>query len=173
MSKIPFQEMTNGEKYKTFKKKQVLATAGKITSVFGPLAVLFGVKFNEYFQLVEGQERVKLTIGCVVAIIVACVAVLQEFKSSESTKHLVPAVGWTIAAVLSWLMEIVLQDLTMILVFEAGGQWASAGLDAYAKHCEKEAEEYKKLARADRTLGVKRPKKKKVSSVPQESDSWF
>ena len=172
MAKIPFHQLTNGEKYKTFKKRQLFSSAGKWASTIGPLGVLFGVKFNEYFQLVEGQERVKLTIGCVLAIIVACFVIFQDIKKSESTKHLSGAVGWSIALVLCWLLKVVLEDLILILAFEASGQWAAVGLNAYSDHCKIEADEYKKLARADGSLGYKTPKKKKVV-VQAESDDWF
>lgn len=165
MAKVPFQQMTNGEKYSTYKKRGILATAGKWTSIIGPVAVLFGVKFNEYFSIVDGQEKIKLTIGSVLALIVAGFAVLQDFKRTESTKHLASVAGWGIALLLSWLLEVVLQDLTLILAFEFGGQCAAAGLNKYAEYCRKEADEYKRLAREDRTLGVKRPRSEETVRV--------
>ena len=68
--------------------------------------------------------------------------------------------------------DAILEDLILILAFEASGQWAAVGLNAYSDHCKIEADEYKKLARADGSLGYKTPKKKKVV-VQAESDDWF
>jgi len=171
MAKKAFVDMTNGEKYVHCNKNRNVATAGKWASIITPFLVIFGVKFNEYFVLVEQQEKIKLTIGCIIAIIVAVVAIYQDFKHSEKTKHLAPVVGWGTAFLLSWLLKVILEDLTLILGTEFAGQCVAAGLGKYAEGQDKDAEEYKKLARADRTLGVK--VKEKKEQVKEEVKSWF
>lgn len=164
MAKKQLYEMTNGEKYERYKRNHHLAMAGKWTSVIAPFTIVFGAKFNEYFILVDNNERIKLTIGCVAAIIVAVVAIYREAKKSAN-KNIAPVIGWGVALALIWLCKTVLDDLLLIVGSEFAGQMAGAGLNVYSDFCSKEAEEYKRLARADNTLGVKTPKKEKEKAA--------
>ena len=164
--------MTNGEKYSYYKRNRNLATAGKWTGIISPFVIIFGAKFNEYFVLVEEGERIKLTIGCILAIVVAAIAVISDFKRNEKTKPLLPAAKWGLAFLIIFLCESIAYDLLLIVGAEFAGQCAAAGLNGYAKNCNKEAEEYKKLARQDNSLGVKPIKKDKVQEE-MKANKWF
>ncbi len=157
--------MNNGEKYKYYKKRRNLSVAGKWTCVVAPFGIVFGVKFNEYIKIMDTSDTVKLSIGCVLALIVAAIAIYKEFKHGEETKKFAPAVGWGVALAFAWLFQIMLQDLVLIIGAEFAGQCAATGLDIYGKKASEEMTAYKALAREDNTLHYKEPKKVKVKVV--------
>lgn len=156
--RIPFAERTNGEKYISYRRRRNASIAGKWGCVIAPFGIVFGAKFNDYVKILDTFETVKLTIGCVLAIVVAAIAVFNEVRTSKETKHLAPAVGWGLALAFIWLFQIIINDLLLIVGSEFAGQCAAAGLKYYGTYAGNEAEEYKKLARQDNTLGKKRKK---------------
>lgn len=154
----PFTQMNNNEKYLYYRKRSRLSVLGKWGSVIAPFGIVFGVKFNEYVNIIDTGEVVKLTIGSVLAIIVAVVAVYKEVKHSEETKHLAPAFGWALATVFAWLFKVIIDDLFIILLSETIGQFTAMGINMYGEHAKEEAAAYKDLARRDNTLGTKKRK---------------
>lgn len=156
--KRPFSQMNNNEKFLYYRKRRRLSIAGKWTSVIAPFGILFGVKFNEYVDVIDTGEVVKLTIGCVLAIIVAAVCVYKEIKKSEETKHLAPAFGWALATLFVWLFKVIIDDLFLIFFSETIGQFTAMGINIYGEHCKEEAKAYKELARKDGNLGDKKRK---------------
>ena len=163
--KKTFDQLTHGEKYRYYRKRRNLTTIGKWGSIVTPFGVIFGVKFNEYVQILDTAQTVKLSIGCVLALAVAVIAIYKEFKHSEKSKHLAPAIGWGVALAFAWLFEVILQDLVLILASEFAGQCVAAGFDSYSAYANKEMEEEKTLARQDNTLHKKSQKKIKVKVV--------
>ena len=103
MARKPLEQMTNGEKYETYKGRKNAAIAAKWGSIITPFAAIFGAKFNEYFVLVESDTRIKLTIGCVLSIVVAVFAILSDFKRSEKKRQFLPVIKWGIALLLVYL----------------------------------------------------------------------
>jgi len=156
--KRKFSEMNNNEKYLYYRKRRRLSIAGKWGSVIAPFGIVFGVKFNEYVNIIDTGEVVKLTIGSVLAIVVACIAVYKEVKHSEETKHLAPAFGWALATVFAWLLKVIIDDLFLILFAETIGQFTAMGINIYGEHCKEEATAYKDIARKDGSIGQKRRK---------------
>ena len=156
--KRPFSQMNNNEKFLYYRKRRRLSIAGKWGSVIAPFGIVFGVKFNEYVNIIDTGEVVKLTIGSVLAIVVAMIAVYKEVKHSEETKHLAPAFGWALATVFAWLFKVIIDDLFLILLAETCGQFTAMGINIYGEHCKEEANAYKDLARKDGNLGAKKRK---------------
>lgn len=154
----PFSEMNDNEKFLYYRKRARLSVLGKWTSVIAPFGIVFGVKFNEYVNIIDTGEVVKLTIGSVLAIVVAVVAVYKEVKHSEETKHLAPAFGWALATVFVWLFKVIIDDLFIILLSETIGQFTAMGINMYGEHAREEAKAYKELARERNTLGKKKRK---------------
>lgn len=107
---------------------------GKWASMIAPLVAVFGAKFNEYIEVYEG-ETYKLTIGCIVAIVVAVIACYKEIKKTEGeTSPITTAIGWGVAFMLSYLFHEVITDLTLVLGCEFAGQCVGAGLDVASKN---------------------------------------
>lgn len=154
----PFSEMNNNEKFLYYRKRSRLATVGKWGSVVAPFGIVFGIKFNEYINIIDTGETIKLTIGAILAVIVAGIAVYKEVKHSEETKHLAPAVGWGLAFLFIWLFKVILDDLLLIVGSEFAGQCVAFGIKAYGDHAKEEAVSYKDLARKDGSLGNKKRK---------------
>lgn len=121
-------------------RKNVMAAckAGQWASLLGPLGVLFGVKWNEYIAIAEGEGgTVKLTVGAVLAIIVAVVVVYRNCKHQEKIEGKVTMLSWVIglgvAFALSYLLSVVMKDLALILGVEFAGACASYGFDMGAQ----------------------------------------
>lgn len=132
-----------------YAKRRKYCVAGKYASVITPFVAIFFAKINEFLTLTEGQT-IKLTIGCVLAIIVAVIAIGKEVK--EDTKKVSGAVMWGIVLAFVWLFEAILNDLLLIVGCEFAGQCAAAGINAYGMKCQEEKKEYMKLARQEGTI---------------------
>ena len=161
--KRPFSQMNNNEKYLYYRKRRRLSIVGKWGSIIAPFGIVFGIKFNEYVNIIDTGEVVKLTIGCVLAIVVAGVAIYKEVKHSEETKHLAPAFGWALATLFVWLFKVIIDDLFIIFLSETIGQFTAMGINIYSENAKEEAKAYKDLARADGSLKTK--KRKYVTEV--------
>lgn len=163
--KKTFQEMNNGEKFRYYKRRRNASIVGRWACIVSPFGIVFGVKFNEYIKIMDTGDTIKLSIGCILALVVAAIAIYKQFKHSDETKHIAPAIGWGVALAFAWLFEIILHDLVLILASEFAGQCAAVGVDYYCKHATEEMNAYKTLAREDNTLHYKEPKKVKVKVV--------
>lgn len=156
--KRPFSQMNDNEKFLYYRKRTRLALAGKWGAIISPLGIVFGIKFNEYVNVMTTGEVIKLTVGSFLAIIVAGITVYREIKHSEETKHLAPVFGCGLALLFAWLFQIIIDDLVFILAWEFGGQCVAKGIEMYGDHAREEAKAYKELARERNTLGTKRRK---------------
>lgn len=156
--KRPFEQMNDNEKYLYYRKRTRFALAGKWASIIAPIGIVFGIKFNEYVNIITTGEVIKLTVGSFLAIAVAGVVIYREIKHSEETKHLAPVVGCGLALLFAWLFQIIIDDLVFILAWEFGGQCVAKGIEMYGDHAREESKAYKELAREKNTLGHKRRK---------------
>lgn len=152
--------MNNGELYRHYRNQSYIAKGSKWASIIAPFAIVFGCKYNEYIKILGEGEQYKLTIGCILAIIVACIAILREFKKSEETKPFAGIVGWGLAFALCYFFSVAMKDLTLIIGTEFAGQVAAKGFDYWGLYASGEAKEYKIIAREDHTL-----KESKVSKT--------
>lgn len=165
MARKKLDEMNNGELYKHYRKTTYVAKGGKWASVIAPFGIVFGLKVKEYVEIL-GDQSWRLTIGCVLAIIVAIIAIYKEIKHDESTKHLSSVVGWGLAFGLIWLLEVVTKDLKLIVGAEFAGQVVSKGFEYWELFSIGESKEFKELSRKDGTLHQSRLAKK-VSHVKE------
>ena len=145
-------EMNNGELYKHYRNQRYIATASKWVSIIAPFAIVFGCKYKEYIKILGEGEQYKLTIGCILAIIVAGIAILREFKKSEETKPFAGVVGWGLAFALCYFFSVAMKDLTLIIGTEFAGQVAAKGFDYWGLYASGEAKEYKILTKNERKI---------------------
>ncbi len=157
--------MNNGELYRHYRNQSFIAKGSKWASIIAPFGIVFGCKYNEYIKILGEGERYKLTIGCILAIIVAAIAVLREFKKSDETKPFAGVVGWGLAFALCYFFSVAMKDLTLIIGSEFAGQVAAIGFDYWGLYASGEAKEYKGIARKDGTL-----KESKFEKVQRKID---
>lgn len=151
MARKKLEDMNNGELYKHYKKQSHIAKAGKWASIVSPFAIVFGVKAGEYIEIL-GEQSYKLTIGCVLAIIVAVIAIFKEFKKDDKTKKFAGVVGWGLAFALVYFLSVALKDLALIIGTEFAGQFVATGFEYWGSYSANEANEYKSEARHDGSL---------------------
>lgn len=152
MARKNVSEMNNGELYKHYRNQRYGAAAGKWGAIIIPFVAVFGAKWNEYVEILGADNKWRLTVGALLAIFVAAIAVYKEIKHDEKTKHLSGVVGWGLAFAIVCMLEVITRDLKLIIGCEFAGQFVSKGFEYWGLYASGEAEEYKKLAREDGTL---------------------
>lgn len=146
--------------YKYYRNCEIGCKTGKWFSILAPFIAIFIAKFNDYFVLITEHEQIKLSIGCILALIVGGIAMWQNLKeeNSEQMKKMSGLLVWGIAFALSYLFQSILQDLTLILGCALIGQLVAKGfelgsdsfeaLKIEAKENNKDNEKIDKLAKA-------------------------
>lgn len=170
MARKKLDEMNNGEKFRAYRKRKIIAKTGKWASIISPFIIVFAVKSGEYIQILGEDQKYKLTIGCILAVILAAIAVLAEFKKVEKLKPFLSVLRWGLAFAIIHFLRVALQDLELIVGTEFAGQVVAKGFDYYDLYAATEEGEYKKLARGDGTL-LKKSKEKKEEK-PVETDEF-
>lgn len=144
MARKKFDELTSIEKYKRLRNNGFAFLAAKWVSILSPYLVIGIVNFNEYFTEYNG---VKMSLGCVLAMIVAGIAIANETKENKKINGLV---GWAIAFALVFLLQSILNDLLLIVGCGLLGQLVGAGFEIGSKKELEKANLYKEaLIRAE------------------------
>ena len=133
-----FNELTPVEKYVRLRNQGYTCMAMKWISILSPYLVIGIVNFEEYFQETNG---VKMSLGCILAAIVAGVAIANETKDNKKINGLV---GWVIAFTLAVLFQSILQDLVLILGCGLVGQLVGKGFEIGSEVQLEKADLYKK-----------------------------
>ena len=84
---------------------------------------------------------VKMSMGCVLALIVAGIAIKNE---TQENKKISGIVGWALAFALIYLFQSILQDLLLIVGCGFIGQLVGAGFEVGADTQLEKADLYKK-----------------------------
>jgi len=169
MARKKLDEMNNGELYRAYKKRKILAKTGKWASIITPFIVVFAIKSKEYIQILGEDEKYKLTVGCILAVILAGIAIIAEFKKVEKLKPFLSVIRWGLAFAIVHFLRVALQDLELIIGTEFAGQVVAKGFDYYDLYAASEEAEYKKLARGEGTL-IKKSKVKEKEEKPIVND---
>lgn len=169
MARKKLDEMNNGELYKHYRTQSYIAKGGKWASIIAPFGIIFGVKIGEYVEIL-GDQTYKLTIGAILCIFVAVIAIYKEFKQDKKKQPLLGIVGWGVAFAIIYLLEVMTKDLLLIVGAEFAGQCVAKAFELYGTHAENEASEYKELAREQGTLIKKEKKEKKVEEEVAKND---
>lgn len=119
--------------YKYYRNAYAACRVGEWGCLVAPIVAVFGAKWNEYFVFVEGDSRVRLTIGCILAFIMSAVFVYKKIKHDEKVEKKVTmlsyVVGVGVAFAMSYLFKTVIDDLFLILGCEFAGSVAAYGVD--------------------------------------------
>lgn len=138
------EEKTTLELYKSYKHKRFGCLIGKWVSIISPFVILGIVNFNEYFTEYNGT---KMSIGCILAALVAGIAIYGEIK--EENKKIASVFKWAIAFGLVYFFNSILQDLLLIVGCGFAGQVVGTGFE-YASNnfADKEKILYKAVTNA-------------------------
>lgn len=131
VKKVPLKERNP---YAYYRNAYVACQAGEWGCIVTPIIAIFGAKWNEYFVFTEDNTSgVKLTVGCVLALILAAIFVYKKLKHQEKMEGKVTmlsyAVGIGVAFVFVYLFKVVIDDLFLILGCEFAGAVAAYGVD--------------------------------------------
>ena len=132
------KEFISAEKYIKFRNIGYTCLAMKWVSILSPYLIIGIVNFEDYFQEASG---VKMSLGCVLALIVAGISVANETKENKKISGLV---GWAIAFALVYFFQSILQDLLLIIGCGLIGQLVGAGFELGAETNLEKAALYRK-----------------------------
>ena len=123
MAKKKNKALSPAETYNKLRKAGYTCLTMKWVSILSPYLIIGIVNFDEYFQEANG---IKMSLGCILALIVAGISVANETKENKKINGLV---GWAIAWALAILFQSLLNDLVLILGFGLLGQLVGAGFE--------------------------------------------
>jgi FtsH-binding integral membrane protein len=138
MARKKFNELTSIEKYKRVRNQGYTCLAMKWVSILSPYLIIGIVNFEDYFIESNG---IKMSIGCVLAMIVAGISIANETKDNKKINGIV---GWAIAFALAIFFQAILQDLVLILGCGLAGQLVGAGFQLGSEIQLEKANLYKK-----------------------------
>lgn len=94
------------------KFKGILLTAISFVALIMPLLILMVWKRNEWFAV--KIDTTKVSVGFIIALIFALCMLKGAFKDLDSRFTTIFVLG--IIAVITWLMESIIKDITIILI---------------------------------------------------------
>ena len=133
-----FDELTPVEKYKKLRNTGYTFKGLKWLSILAPFITIGIINFEDYFQEANG---IKMSLGCILALVVAGIAVFNETKENKKVNNIV---GWVIAFALVFFFQSILEDLLMIVGFGLLGQLVGSGFEIGSAIQLEKAEIYKK-----------------------------
>ena len=133
-----FDDLTPVEKYSRLRKQGYTCVAMKWVSILSPYLTIGIINFEDYFVQANG---VKMSMGCILALIVAGIAIKNE---TQENKKISGIVGWALAFALIYLFQSILQDLLLIVGCGFVGQLVGAGFEVGADTQLEKADLYKK-----------------------------
>ena len=129
-----YNQLTSVEKYKRMRRRNIECKSAKWVSILSPYFIIGAVNFNEYFTEYNG---VKMSLGCVLACVVAGIAIMNETKGKDSKINGI--VGWAVAFALIYLMSSILNDLLLIVGCGFIGQLVGKGFELGGENYEAKA----------------------------------
>lgn len=108
--------------------------AGTWVSTLTPIIAIFGVKWNEYFDFISNTESsVKLTIGCVIAIVLAVVFSIKKAKVEEKQNKEYSILHYVGFVAVLWaflfFFKVIIDDMFLITSCEFIGAVGAYGLN--------------------------------------------
>lgn len=128
--KAPLKER---DPYKYYRNAYYACQGAEWASLAAPVIAVFGVKWNEYFVFVEGGSGVRLTVGCILALVMASFFAYRKIRHQEKAEGKVTmlsyCVGLGLAFVFAYLFKVVIDDLALIIGCEFAGAVGAYGID--------------------------------------------
>ncbi len=144
----------NAKWHKYYRNQAIGCKVGKYACSIAPIVALFIAKWDEYFKIIDQSTQVKFSIGCILAVIVGAIAVMQDIKKTEdANKQLIlNAGGWWFAFGIVACFQAVFNDLQTILLYEAMGQTGSYVCALLENNRKTWAENYKEGVVTEKTF---------------------
>lgn len=133
-----FNELTSVEKYIRLRNQGYTCKAMKWISILSPYLIIGIVNFEDYFVEADG---IKMSLGCVLAAIVAGISIANETKENKKINGIVL---WAIAFALIYFFQAILQDLLLIVGCGFIGQLVGAGFELGSEMQLEKAKLYRK-----------------------------
>lgn len=133
-----FNELTSVEKYIRLRNQGYTCKAMKWISILSPYLIIGIVNFEDYFVEADG---IKMSLGCVLAAIVAGISIANETKENKKINGIVL---WAIAFALIFFFQAILQDLLLIVGCGFVGQLVGAGFELGSETQLEKAKLYRK-----------------------------
>lgn len=120
--------------------KGILLTFLSFIVLVMPLAILMFIKRNEWFAFeVDGT---KVSVGFIIALVFALCLLKGAFKELDRRFTTIFVLG--IMSVITWLLDSIIQDLTLILICSIIGYVLYIVLNSFGKVSIEYAKEYRK-----------------------------
>lgn len=134
MEKVKKEPLKTRDPYKYYRNAYIGCQSAEWTAIVAPLILVFAVKWNEYFDFANNESgAVRLTIGCVLAIVCGVLFVYKKMRHQEKTEKKVTmltyVLGLAVAWVFVWLCGAIIDDLFLILSCELAGAITAYGID--------------------------------------------
>lgn len=117
------KDLSPAEAYTRLRNQGYTCKAMKWFSILSPYLIIGIVNFEDYFVEADG---IKMSLGCVLAMIVAVISIANETKENKKINGIV---GWTVAFALIFFFQAILQDLLLIVGCGFVGQLVGAGFE--------------------------------------------
>lgn len=144
----------NAKWHKHYRNQAIACKVGKYACSVTPVLILFILKWDEYFKILDQTSQIRFSIGCILAVIVGAVAVMQDIKKTEdkNKQQILNAAGWWFAWGIVVCFQAVFNDLATILLYEACGQVGSFVCATLETNRKSWAEDYKEGVVTERTF---------------------
>lgn len=176
MAKEKKEPLKTRNPYKYYRNAYYGCQAGEWACIIAPVIAVFGVKWNEYFDFVDTNNGIKLTFGCVLALVMAGLFIYKKIKHQEKMEGKITmlsyALGIGVAFVFSYLFKVIIDDLFLILGCEFAGACSAYALDfATTKNHDKMKLYSDAMNKLDAEEVAKRLRKEKYAKVEQKGEA--
>lgn len=137
--KVKKEPLKKRDPYRYYRNVHYGLYSGTWGATLIPIFTIFAFKWNEYFDYVNNTSgSVRLTIGCVAAIVLGVIFALKKAKVEEKQKkeysmlHYVAFVG--ILWVFLFLFKVIIEDMFLITSCELAGSVVAYGLNLADKN---------------------------------------
>ena len=167
--KVKKEPLKQRNPYKYYRNAYYACQDAEWACILTPIIAIFGVKWQEYFDFTESSNGVRLTIGCVLALVMASIFIYKKVKHQEKMEGKVTmlsyVIGVGVAFAFSYLFKVVIDDLFLILGCEFAGAVGAYGIDFATSENQRKAKLYKdsieKLEADESAVKVKQMKEQK------------
>lgn len=137
--KVKKEPLKQRNPYKYYRNAYYATQAGEWACLATPLIAIFGAKWNEYFIFAEGNDGgVRLTIGCILALICAAIFMYKKLKHQEKQEKKVTMLSYVMgigaAFAFIYFFKVILDDLFLIVGCEFAGAVAAYVVDFSTQH---------------------------------------
>ncbi len=140
--KVKKEPLKTRDPYKYYRNVHYGLYAGTWAATLAPIIAVFGVKWNEYFDYINNTDgSVRLTVGCVIAIVLGIVFAVKKAKVEEKQKKEYSMLHYVGFVAILWaflfFFKVIIDDMFLITSCEFGGAVVAYGLNIADKNARK------------------------------------